>query len=392
VFALSNNSGAQLDGLAWDHPRAIAPLRATAGDWQLQAGVRVAWHARSLQEFADQPLEDVVERYDLVVFDHPHVGLAAEAGLLTPLDAHLDPAFLEDQAGASVGPSHRSYAWQGHQWGLAIDAAGHVSAYRPDLLEALGVGIPATWEDAVSLAERAARRGWSIGLPAVPVDCLMSFLSLCANAGAEPFASPDVAVERGAGREALTRLRDLFDLAHPAARAENPIAVLDRMATGSDVPYCPLLFGYSNYARAGFRDNLVRFAPLPSAGRGRTGGILGGAGIGVSANSRSITAAAAYAAYVAAGPVQRGAYVRAGGQPGHRSAWTDPAANALTHGFFSETLGALDSAYLRPRDRGFVATQTRGGELLHDFLVGEDRDPAGVLDALDALHRDGISA
>jgi multiple sugar transport system substrate-binding protein len=392
MFDMSNGRRAAIQGLAWDHPRAIGPLRATAADWQIQAGVQVDWHARSLQEFADQPLEDVVERYDLVVFDHPHVGLVAEEGLLAPLDAYLDAAFLDEQAAASVGASHRSYQWKGHQWGLAIDAAGHVSAYRPDLLAVLGVGVPATWDDVLALAQLARERGWAIGLPAIPVDCLMSFLSLCANAGAEPFASPDVAVERAVGLQALTRLRALFDVAHPSAGDENPIAVLDRMAAGSQVPYCPLLFGYSNYARAGFRENVIRFAPLPSCGHGRVGGILGGAGIGVSASSPNATAAAAYAGYIATGSVQRGTYVTAGGQPGHRSAWTDRTANALTHGFFSDTLAALDSAYLRPRDRRFVAVQTRGGELLHDFLVGAERDPDAVLDALDALHRDAALA
>src|SRR6476660_8889410 len=141
MFDLSNARAPHLRGLAWDHPRAIAPLRATAAQWQLQTGVTVAWEARSLQAFADQPLEDVVEQYDLVVFDHPHVGVVAEHGLLVPLDAHVDPGFLEDQATGSVGASHRSYEWHGRQWGLAIDAAGHVSAYRPDLLDDLGVGI-----------------------------------------------------------------------------------------------------------------------------------------------------------------------------------------------------------------------------------------------------------
>lgn len=387
MFGMSNAHGTGLRGLAWDHPRAISPLRATAAEWQPQAGVPVEWQARSLQEFADQPLEDVVDDFDLVVFDHPHVGLVADEGLLAPFDEHLDPAFLAEQAAGSVGASHRSYEWRGHQWGLAIDAAGHVSAYRPDLLEALGVDVPATWEDVLALAKLARERGASIALPAIPVDCMMSFLSLCANSGADPFGSPGAAVERAAGLRALESLRALFDQAHPAGRAENPIAVLDRMASGADVAYCPLLFGYSNYARDGFRDHVVRFAPLPSAGHGHIGGILGGAGIGVSARSRNVEAATAYAAYVASPAVQRGGYVIAGGQPGHRAAWTDPAANALTHGFFSDTLGALDAAYLRPRDRGFVAVQARGGELLHEFLVGEGGDPDGVLDALDALHR-----
>jgi multiple sugar transport system substrate-binding protein len=380
-------ANAVLHGLAWDHPRAIAPLRATAAEWRARSGVEVVWHARTLQEFADQPLEDVVERCDLVVFDHPHVGVVAEQELLVPLDAHLAPELLAEQAAGSVGPSHASYEWEGRQWGLAIDGAGHVSAYRPDLLEDLGIGVPDTWDDVIACAHLARERGVAIALPAIPVDCLMSFLSLCANAGAQPFAAPEVAVEREVGRAALERLGELFDLVHPSARDENPIAVLERMAGGDGVPYCPLLFGYSNYARDGFREHLVRFAPIPSGGAGHAGGILGGAGIGVSARSAHLTEAVAYAAHLASPAVQRGTYVTSGGQPAHRAAWTDAAADELTHGFFSGTLPALDAAYLRPRHPRFVEVQTRGGELLRKFLVDRDRDADGVLDELDALHR-----
>ena len=44
--------------------------------------VGVAVDARSLQAFADAPLAEVTVGYDLVVLDHPHIPLAAEAGLL----------------------------------------------------------------------------------------------------------------------------------------------------------------------------------------------------------------------------------------------------------------------------------------------------------------------
>jgi multiple sugar transport system substrate-binding protein len=49
---------------------------------------------------------------------------------------------------------------------------------------------------------------------------------------------------------------------------------------------------------------------------------------------------------VADSEVQRTVYV-GGGQPGHRSAWTDEAVNAAAGGFFSNTLGTLDAALLR---------------------------------------------
>ena len=99
----------------------------------VQPEVRIVWDTRSLQAFADFPVQKLAESYDLLVIDHPFVGFAAADGCLL-LDEHIDAAVLTDQAANSVGPSHRSYIYGGHQWALATDAAGHVSAYRPDLL------------------------------------------------------------------------------------------------------------------------------------------------------------------------------------------------------------------------------------------------------------------
>jgi multiple sugar transport system substrate-binding protein len=73
---------------------------------------------------ADFPVQKLAEIYDLLVIDHPFVGFAAADGCLLPLDQQIDAAVLADQAASSVGPSHRSYIYGGHQWALATDAAG----------------------------------------------------------------------------------------------------------------------------------------------------------------------------------------------------------------------------------------------------------------------------
>ena len=111
-----------------------------------------------MQDFADFPLQKLAETYDLLVIDHPFVGFAAADGCLLPLDEFIDAAVLADQAANSVGPSHRSYHYGGHQWALATDAAGHVSAYRPDLIEEIG-GLPQTWDEVLALAETRKRPG-----------------------------------------------------------------------------------------------------------------------------------------------------------------------------------------------------------------------------------------
>jgi hypothetical protein len=42
----------------------------------------------------------------------------------------------------------------------------------------------------------------------------------------------------------------------------NPPTMLDEMGTGGDICYVPLLFGYSNYSREGFRPLAVDFSDL----------------------------------------------------------------------------------------------------------------------------------
>jgi multiple sugar transport system substrate-binding protein len=61
---------------------------------------------------------------------------------LLPLDELLPAAFLDNQARHSVGQSHASYHYDGHQWALAIDAAAPVSSWRHQLLEQCGLSVP----------------------------------------------------------------------------------------------------------------------------------------------------------------------------------------------------------------------------------------------------------
>jgi multiple sugar transport system substrate-binding protein len=380
----------QLTGITWGHERGVDPLLATAAQWEADTGVRVRWDVRSLQGFADASIPDLAQRYDMLVYDHPHIGEIVPTGSLVALDEHLDAAFIADQAANSVGPSHRSYEWDGHLFGLAIDAAGHTSAYRPDLLEQLDASAPETWADVWELDRRARPKGMHVSLPLIAVDTLAAWLTLAANAGVDPYQDDERILPREAGLEHFETLRRLVEMSHPKAFEWNPIRLLDHMAENDDVVACPILFNYSNYSRPGFRRSLVRFRGVPSAGHGPLGGVIGGAGIGISAHSSQREAACAYAAHIASPEVQRGLYAESGGQPGHRSAWLDPVVNGLSHDFFRDTLPGLDAGYLRPRYDGQLIVQNEGGNITWEFLrTGGDVN--ALLDRLDALYRRSLA-
>jgi multiple sugar transport system substrate-binding protein len=379
-----------LRGITWDHVRGLGGLEATAAAYAAtRPGVRVEWTTRSLQAFADQPVDELARRFDLIYLDHPAVGEAVARSCLVPLDEHLDRAALAVQATASVGRSAESYVWEGHRWALATDAAAQVAAYRPDLLERAGVALPRTWPEALDAAAALRRAGLWAALPAIPVDAVCAFLATCAALGETPFFTGQVVSHR-TGRSALALLRALIGRCHPASLDWNPPRLLEHMSGSDEVAWCPLAFGYANYARPGFREHPVLAAPPPAGGDGVPRGTLGGAGLAVSASSSAVAEAVRYAAYVADPVIQRTVYFAGGGQPGHRSAWTDEAVNAAASGFFADTLGALDAALLRPRYDGFLAFQEAAGDLVHEHLRSggdADRALAGIEAAYQASHR-----
>jgi multiple sugar transport system substrate-binding protein len=374
----------ELRGTTWDHPRGWGGVRAAAAAFgQEWPEVRIIWEVRTLQAFADQPVWDLATSYDLLVLDHPAIGAAVARDALMPLDDHVESGLLEEQARSSVGRSAESYGWEGHRWALPIDAAAQVAAYRPDLLERADVRAPLTWDEALAAGDEL---GTAVAMPAIPVDAICAFLGTCRSLGADPCSSPDEVVERDVGREALRLLRQVVARAHPMSLASNPPTVLDRMANTDDLAYVPLAFGYANFGRAGFGRARLRFTPSPAGAAGVPSGTLGGAGLAVSSWTEHPDAACAYAAFVASNDVQRTVYLEGGGQPGHRAAWIDDAANEATGDFFRDTLEALDAAYLRPRHDGFLSFQDEAGDLVHGFLrTGGDAD--GVLDAMDASYR-----
>ncbi|MEO3751126.1 extracellular solute-binding protein [Streptomyces sp. B6B3] len=346
--------------MTWDHPRGVGCLLAAGEVWRrVRPDVEVTWQTRSLQAFADFPLEELVARYDVVVIDHPHVPHAHDHGLLLPLDGRGHDARLAALAARSVGASYPSYEHGGHQYGLPVDAAAQVAAYRHDLLPR----PPRTWEECLELAADG-RVLW----PAKPVDAISSFLTLAANQGHPVAAGPDRFVAPEAGLAVLDQLHRLADSVPPACLSENPIETAERLSTSDTWAYAPLLFGYTNYSRSGFRPRPLTYTDIPEGPGGVAGSCLGGAGIAVSARTAHPDEAAEYALWLASDSVQRGSYFAGGGQPANAAAWEDEAVNADCRGFFRNTRRTLEQSWLRPRYAGWLAVQDAAGTAINAAL------------------------
>ncbi len=368
-----------LRGITWDHPRGTGGLDATAQAFtESHDGTRLVWEKRSHQSLRELNMQELASSYDLLVVDHPSVGFAARVGCLQPLDSVMPREFLELQHEQSVGPSYRSYEFAEHQWALAVDASAQVSAMRPDLL----ASIPGDWD---SVTEMALRNGQEVALPLVPEEAFASFLTLCANGGEPPFLHDDAIVSRETGLHALAFLQRLAGLVNRASFSADTIGLLEIMSAKDEISYAPLVFGFSNYSRQGFRDRQLRFADIPSGGEGPTGSLLGGLGIAISSSCSDVRAAAEYAMWVCQPEVQRGLYFESGGQPGNRVAWLDESVNLRSDDFFRRTLSTLSAAYLRPRYDGYLLLQSACGRIIHEGLLG-GRDPEKVYAELNGIY------
>lgn len=366
--------------MTWDHARGYDPMVATTADWaRLHPGVSITWEKRSLQSFADRPIREMADTYDLMVIDHPHVGEVAAEGNLLPLDAPARAGELAALAAQSVGLSHPSYVFGGRQWALAIDAATPVAAFRPDRIDA----APAHWEDAKVLAAQGR-----VALALIPINALMTFFGLARNMEYPVAEDPAHLMQPDHAAHILAEVREIAALVDPRCLTLDPIGIYDWMGHDPDGPaYSPFGYGYTNYSRAGFCPHPLVFADAPGFGdNGPRGTVLGGTGIAVSAFTRHPQVACDHAFWLAGAACQRGVYFTAGGQPGNAAAWEDDACNAACRNFFRNTRQTLETAWLRPRYNGYMQLQDLGGDIVHACLTG-DLTEAEAIARLDAAYR-----
>ncbi len=371
----------KLRGITWDHSRGVDPMLATSARFgETHPDVEITWEKRSLQAFADRPIGEMAAEYDLMVIDHPHVGEVAGSGQLVAFDTLGRDAELAVLASQSVGASHPSYNFDGHQWGLAIDAATPVASFRGDLIEA----APARWDEVVELAGQG-----QVALALIPINTLMTFLGLAKNQEFAIASDPERLMARDQAVQVLALVCELAAKVDPKCFALDPIGVLEWMGRTASAPaYCPFGYGYTNYSRDGYCRFPITFADAPGIGQnGPRGTVLGGTGIAISSQSTHIDVAADYAFWIAGAECQTGLFFESGGQPGNAVAWEAQATNAACRDFFRNTRETLQTAWLRPRYDGYMDFQEQGGDILHACIRG-DVGQVETLELLDVAYRE----
>lgn len=371
-----------LKGITWNHSRGLVPMVATAQRFsELNPNVEITWEKRSLQQFADFSIQELAQRFDLLVIDHPWAGFAAKTKSILPLDEYMSSEYIADQQQNTVGRSCESYSYDGHQWALAIDAATPVASSRPDLFEKHNLQLPKSFDDLLALADKGL-----VAFAGIPIDVLMSFYMFCCSLGEDPCQNEEQIISQETGIKALQLFRELASKIDPANFNRNPIQVYEAMTKTDAVAYCPFAYGYSNYSRRGYARKLLHFHDMVSLdGKTNLKSTLGGTGLAISSSSKNIEVAVQYANYVASPECQQTVFFENGGQPGHLTAWTDTEVNRQTHNYFSNTLPALQRAFLRPRYHGHMYFQDHAGDMVRDYLMqgGNEKE---VLNKMNELY------
>ena len=365
----------ELKGMTWDHSRGYDPMIATSKIFAEKHNneISIHWDKRSLQAFADRPIEQMVEEYDLMVIDYPHVGEVSAKGLLQMFDVDGYQHKLNLLDKQSVGLSHQSYNIDGHQWALAIDAATQVCCFRQDLISSL----PNSWNDLIDLAKEN-RVIW----PLKPVHAISSFYSIYNNIAEEFNPNDKNFIQKELGVQTLQMMKQISKYLLDECFTMDPINTAETLSETEDFFYSPYTYGFSNYSRKAYRKNIISYGNvIDLSNKGPSGTHLGGTGIAISKKSKHKDLALEYSFWIAGSDCQQTTFYTSGGQPGNSDAWENYNINLETNNFFKNTRSTLDKAWVRPRHNGYMKFQDESGNIINEYLQS-NMSEAKVIDKL----------
>ena len=373
----------QLKGMTWDHSRGYDPMIVTSEFFSKKHNnkIQINWEKRSLQAFADRPIDQMVDEYDLMVIDYPHVGEVSAKGLLQKfdIDGYQDELnLLKEQ---SVGLSHQSYNIDGHQWALAIDAATQVSCFRKDLISSL----PQSWNDLLNLSKQN-----KVLWPLKPVHAISSFYSIYNNITEEFNPEDKNFINKEFGIKSLEMMKNISTYLISDCFVMDPINTAEILSSNDDFYYSPYTYGFSNYSRENYRTNILTYANvLNLSNKGPNGTHLGGTGIAISNKSNHKDLALEYSYWIAGADCQQTLFYTSGGQPGNSLAWENQQINNECNSFFNNTRLTLNQAWIRPRHNGYMKFQDESGNIINEYLQSNTNESI-IIDKLKKMYAESF--
>ena len=373
----------QLKGMTWDHSRGYDPMIATSEFFSKKHNnkIQINWEKRSLQAFADRPIDQMVDEYDLMVIDYPHVGEVSAKGLLQKFDIDEYQEELNLLKKQSVGLSHQSYNIDGHQWALAIDAATQVSCFRKDLISSL----PKSWNDLLNLSKQN-----KVLWPLKPVHAISSFYSIYNNITEEFNPEDKNFINKEFGIKSLEMMKNISAYLISDCFVMDPINTAEILSSDDDFYYSPYTYGFSNYSRENYRANILTYGNvLNLSNKGPHGTHLGGTGIAISNKSNHKDLALEYSYWIAGADCQQSLFYNSGGQPGNSIAWENQQINNECNSFFNNTRLTLNQAWIRPRHNGYMKFQDESGNIINEYLQSNTNESI-IIDKLKKMYAESF--
>ena len=336
-------------GVAFDHPRIVHPLRASAHAFMARfPEVRIEWVKNSLAEFEETSLCENSERYDIFAFDHPLIGDSVIDGCILDLE-EMRPGLIADLRGRSVGLSLDSYVYDNSLFGIPFDGAAQNSAWvRSSFIERKP---PSNLGELSSFVSQHGKS--SVALPLSPAHSASSFLTIAASSK-RITESANFLMEPGRLIKAYEYFSVIVRLSDPSSIFHDPISLLNEMSEGSPVLFSPYIFGYGIYASSSFSQVPLSFGPALRVEEWAARPILGGAGIAISSQSSQKELALDYLEFLVSEECMAEIVGQNHGQGGIEAGWGSGTDAEMKQFFFSPTSDSIRSAFVRPRHRGFV--------------------------------------
>jgi multiple sugar transport system substrate-binding protein len=374
----------KLKGLIWGHRRAVGPAEALSEQFcHANPSIQIEWTVRSLASFEHQSLEVLAKDYDLIVYDHPFSGSIVETAAFAPLTPEMDLPVGTGDAGVWAGPSLASYRFGGSVWGLPVDAATQHAVYRSDLLAKTGRSIPENWQQVLALGKAVKADGLYLGIAALAPHAVLVIAALMANMGKPWSTDPDqpFSIDKAAFLEAYELLVELMQYVPQEALGWNAIDLHDAMVERDDIVYCPCVYGYATYGEADHKHRLSFADFAGAAAPCHAGTVLGGAAMGLSRECRNMDEAVSFLRFTASDHAQTEQIAMHHGQPARIEPWDDSAVDQRFNGFFSSTRLSIETAWTRPRFRGYPKFQQDAGEIVARTLA-ENRGAEAAWDEI----------
>ena len=351
----------KLKGLTWDHPRGYdSVVAATTAYEKTRPDIQVIWRKRSLKDFGDQPLQEFIKEFDLLMIDHPFVGEAHQNQLLTRLELILPENFLSEQSDLHIGKTLRSYNYHNHQYAIPIDASAQFSAFND--LSLSPNEIPETWDQ---FKEMMSQTSFSekVIWPLCPTDFWCSFLTISAQyAGKHKKVFNSSGIDPDIAVRALILIKTFSENIPNESWKINPIQALELMKKGR-YTFAPLLFGYISYSQKG---SPVKFSNALAVNSQNPVSLLGGVGLAISAYTRNKKECAEFMQFILQDEILSGCYFENNGQPSLLSSWNSGVLNKESKNFFANTMESMNNAFVRPRIPGFNKFQESAARYLHE--------------------------